>query len=315
MSVAEAPERPAPTREKPRRAASGTRRALAGLLACTRPKQWTKNLLVAAAPAAAGVLGHPNVLARTGLAIAAFCLLAGGTYLLNDVADVERDRRHPVKRRRPVAAGSVPVALAVAAGATLALAGLAVATTVGVELLAVAGGYLALSAAYTIALKRMAVVDIVTVAALFVVRAIAGAVAADVAVSRWFLIVVSFGSLFVVAGKRHSEHVHLGEARTTTRRTLGAYSTEYLRYVWAMASTVSVVAYCLWAFAQGPRHPDFPWFELSIVPFLLGVLRYALLIDAGSGGAPEDALLGDRALAAIALAWAATFAAGVYLGP
>ena len=288
-------------------------RLLAVLFRAARPRQWAKNVLVLAAPGAAGVLSHGPSLARVALAFTAFCLVASGTYLLNDVRDAEADRLHPTKRGRPIAAGTVPPALAVAAGVALLAAGLAVAASVSLALLAVAAGYLALASAFALWLKHVAVLDIATVAGFFIIRAVAGGVAVDVPLSRWFLIVASFGSLFMVAGKRAGEHVELGDDRAATRATLGIYSLEYLRFVRTMAAGVTVSAYCLWAFEQSGEAATVPLFELSVIPFVLFVLRYALMLEGGRGSAPEDLVLGDRTLLILALAWAIVFGAGVEL--
>jgi decaprenyl-phosphate phosphoribosyltransferase len=287
---------------------------VAGLLRAARPRQWLKNVLVLAAPAAAGVLTRPSVALGVGLAFLAFCLVASGTYLLNDARDLEADRRHPTKRHRPIAAGVVSPRLAVAAGVLVLVLGLGLAAAVSLKLLAVVAGYLALTTAYTLKLRHVAVLDIATVASFFIIRAVAGGVAVDVPLSRWFLIVASFGSLFMVAGKRAGEYAELGDDRTATRATLGVYSLTSLREIRVIAAAVTLLAYCLWAFEQSAPDAVHPFFELSIVPFVLFILRWALLLEADRERAPEDLVLGDRGLRAAALAWAVTFGLGVYLG-
>lgn len=286
----------------------------AGALRLLRPKQWAKNVLVFAAPGAAGVLTEPTALLHTLIAFVAFCMAASGTYCLNDARDVEADRVHPTKRLRPIASGAVPLALGRALGVGLVLAGILVAALAGGwELPAVVAGYVALTTAYTLKLKHVAVVDLAAVAAGFVLRAIAGAAATDVVVSEWFLIVASFGSLFMVAGKRSAELAR-GPDSFEARATLAEYSTPYLTYVRSVASGVAMLSYCLWAFEKAELAAvDFPWFQVSIVPFVLALLRYALLIDAGDGEAPEDVVLEDRTLQLLGLLWALTFLAGVEL--
>jgi len=279
-----------------------------------RPRQWAKNVLLLAAPAAAGVLDQGSAIADVSVAIAVFCLVSSGTYLLNDLVDAEADRRHPVKRRRPVAAGEVSTGAALGVGLTLLVAGHVLALAVGTGFLGIVALYAMLTTSYTLWLKHVPVLDIATVASGFVLRAIAGGVAVGVPFSRWFLIVASFGSLFMVAGKRAGEHSTLGEDRGAVRSTLGTYSAEYLRYVWAMASGVTLTAYCLWAFEQAEGRAGVPYYELSIIPFLLFVLRYALLLEGGRGSSPEDLVLGDRGLIAIAATWACIFSAGIYVG-
>lgn len=286
----------------------------AGLLRAARPKQWVKNVLVAAAPGAAGVLGERRVIEHTALAFAAFCVVASGTYLLNDVRDVEADRRHPTKQRRPIAAGEVPEGVALVAGIVAIAAGLAIALTVNWKFAAVVGVYIGITVGYSVWLKHVTVVDIAAVASGYVIRAVAGGVAVPVPISEWFLIVASFGSLFMVAGKRHGEHLDLGEERANIRPSLGEYPLSYLRYIWMISSGVAITGYCLWAFEQAALRTGFPWYQLSIIPFVLAVLRYALLLEGGHGSAPEDLVLGDRTLQVLGVVWVAVFAGGVYLG-
>lgn len=292
-------------------ASPGAQETVRGLLRALRPKQWVKNVLVAAAPGAAGVLTQADSLWRVGLAFVAFCMVSSATYLVNDVGDADEDRRHPVKRHRPVAAGIVTPRLALASAAVLGAGGLAVAFAVRPALGALVAGYVATTVAYTIWLKHMAVFDIAVVASGFIFRAVAGGIAVDVPISRWFLIVTSFGSLFIVAGKRYSEHVTMGVEREATRSTLASYSRDYLRYVYTTASAVMLTGYALWAFEQSELETSVPWFELSIGPVVLGVLRYALLLEEGYGGAPEDVALHDRPLQLLGLVWLVLFGAGV----
>ena len=289
---------------------AGTPPRAVALLAACRPRQWVKNLLVVAAPGAAGVLSSRHVLAETGVAFFAFCLVSSGTYLLNDVNDRARDRLHPTKRTRPVASGAVSPRLAIVAGAVLIACGIAVASRLGVELVAVLVAYLVVTGAYTLALREVAVLDAVAIATGFILRAVAGGVATGTSLSEWFLIVTSFSALFVVAGKRAAEIARAGQ-HGGTRAVLAAYSEGYLRYLWTMASTVAIGAYCIWAFSR-PGHDEVPWMEVSIVPFVLGVMRYALLVDQKQGGAPELVLARDRPLQLIAAAWVGVFVLGAY---
>ena len=300
---------PAPERAPSSRGASSV---AAGLLRASRPRQWTKNVLVLTAPAAAGVLTEWPALWKTALAFVAFCMVASGTYLWNDVRDAEADRAHPSKRHRPVAAGVVAPGTATVVAFVLVAGGLGLAVAVSLGLMAVVGAYLALTTAYTMWLRHVAVLDIGAIAGCFMARAVAGGVAVDVPLSRWFLIVASFGSLFIVAGKRAGEHLELGDERGATRATLAVYSLEYLRFVRTMAAAVAVGGYCLWAFEQMSAE-DAPLLELSIIPFVLFMLRYGLLLEGGRGSAPEDLVLGDRMLLVLGAIWALVFAAGVHL--
>ena len=277
------------------------------LLRLARPKQWLKNLLVFAAPAAAGLLLEPEAIAKTLVAFAAFCLAASGTYYLNDALDVEADRHHPVKRQRPVASGVVPVATAKVGGVILLVAAIGLSFAASWQLAVVVAGYEALTFAYSAWLKNEPVIDLAAVAAGFVLRTIAGGAAVGVTISQWFLIVAGAGSLFMVTGKRHAELTELGEGAASHRAALGEYSHAFLTYVRAVSSSVAILAYCLWAFEKSAPTGNPVWFELSIVPFVLGILRYALLNEQGRGGAPEELVLADRTLQLIGLAWAISF--------
>lgn len=294
--------------------ASGWKGSLAGgLLREARPKQWVKNVLVFAAPAAAGALSlsAPAKLGRTLLAFVAFSLAASGTYFLNDARDVEADRMHPKKCRRPIAAGIVPLWLGYTVGVGLLLLSVVMSwLLVNPGLAAAIAVYVTITTSYSIWLKHVPILDIVLVAAGFVVRAIGGGLAAPVRLSQWFLIVASFASLFMVAGKRHAEHMDLGDDAGSHRRTLEAYTPEFLNHVRTTSSAVTILAYCLWAFEKGGGSI---WFSLSVAPFVVALYRYAMRVEAGHGGAPEEVVLGDRFLQVAGLVWAALFAIGVYL--
>jgi decaprenyl-phosphate phosphoribosyltransferase len=296
-----------------RAAASSPNPSLAGALWRTaRPKQWVKNVLVFAAPGAAGVLTEPGPLGRTLVAFVAMCLAASGTYFLNDALDAHADRQHPTKRHRPVAAGQVSESLAkIMAVVLIVLAiGISIPISRG-ELALVVAGYVLVTVSYSLWLKHEPVVDLAAVAAGFVLRAIAGGVAADVEISDWFLIVAAAGSLFMVTGKRHAEQIELGDASASHRSTLEEYSASFLGFVRAVAASVMVTAYCLWAFESAASTGDETWFRLSIVPFVLAVLRYAHVIEQGRGGAPEEIVLSDRVLQVLGILWIAMFAIGV----
>lgn len=286
-----------------------------GLIRTARPKQWVKNVLVFAAPGAAGTLFHGATLARAVAAFAVFCVVASGTYFLNDAFDAEADRHHPLKRLRPVASGAVPRTTAFALGGVLIAVGLAASVPLGWRLIVVVASYVGVQFAYSLWLKHEPIFDLGAVAAGFVLRAIAGGVATRVAISEWFVIVAMFGSLMMVTGKRYAEHEQLGENRGNHRATLSAYSKAFLRGVLLIAAAVTVTAYCLFAFEKQAAlglHSGRIWYELSIVPFVLAILRYAFMVDSGHGGQPEDVVLYDRALQLSGVVWVVLFALGVY---
>jgi decaprenyl-phosphate phosphoribosyltransferase len=285
------------------------------LLEAVRVPQWPKNVLVVAAPLAAGVLVRPDVLVDTAVALVAFILASSGTYVLNDVGDVDGDRLHPDKRHRPIARGDVPLPLATVLGVVLLVSSVVLPAATGYyPLAACIATYTVLTTLYSRWLKHEPVVDLAVVAAGFLLRAMAGGLAAGLELSPWFLTVASFGSLYVVAGKRYSELIGLGEEGPRMRPSLQAYSASYLRFVWTLAAGIAVAAYCLWAFevsVVADAESLAPWLALSVAPFVVGVLRYSLTIDQGGAGAPEDILRSDRGLQCIGLVWLAVFVAGV----
>jgi decaprenyl-phosphate phosphoribosyltransferase len=277
------------------------------LLRACRPRQWSKNILVALAPTAAGVLTRPRVVTSVAITFAALCLLASATYLVNDVRDREQDRHHPRKRLRPVAAGLLAPLGALRIAAVLGVLGISLALLAGARVCAVALGYLALTTSYSIWWRRIPLLDIAAVAGGFLLRAIAGGVAAGVPLSAPFLVVTSACALFIVAGKRYAELRRRPSVRDA-RASLARYSPRLLRLVLAGAAAAALVAYAQWALTRAP------WSELSIVPFAMWLGRYALALGQGHGEAPEELVLEDPALLALALAWALLFLGGVYAG-
>ena len=292
-------------------APAGVRRTAAALVAAARPRQWVKNLLVLAAPGAAGILTRPEVPGRLAVTFIAFCALSSATYLFNDLHDLAEDRAHPRRRLRPIASGALSPRLAILAAIVLAAGGLGLAVLVRPWLAAVGGGYMLLTGTYTLWWRDVAVADIAAVSGGFVLRALAGGVATDITVSRWFLLVTSFGALFLVSGKRYAELRALAGAKPG-RAALAEYSERYLRFVVGLAATVATTAYCLWAF-QRSHQARLSWYELTVIPFVLWLLRYALLIERGSGEAPEDVVFADRFLLTMSAAWVALFVSGVYV--
>jgi decaprenyl-phosphate phosphoribosyltransferase len=267
-------------------------------------------MLVFAAPCAAGWIDRPRIAAEAVAALLVLCMISSATYLINDVRDREQDREHPRKRRRPVAAGELSPHAALWIAAGLALAGIALATAITPGLGLLACGYLALTASYSLWLRRVVVLDILVVAAGFVIRALAGGVATDIYVSRWFVIVTACCAIFLVAAKRYAElRTHLGSG--PARATLLRYSPRSLLLTLFASAATAAVAYTAWAFT---RPADTEWYGLSIVPLLLWLGRYSMLIGRGGGQAPEELILRDRMLLALGMTWAALFLGGVYVG-
>ncbi|CAL9547870.1 Decaprenyl-phosphate phosphoribosyltransferase [Streptomyces sp. enrichment culture] len=285
-----------------------------GLLRTARPRQWVKNVLVIAAPAAAGELFSRQALTQLLLVFVLFTACAAAVYLVNDARDADADRAHPVKRHRPVAAGQVPVPVAYAAGGLLGvLAPVVAARLCGPAVAALLTAYLAMQLAYCISLKHVLVVDLAVVTTGFLMRAMVGGLALGIPLSRWFLITTGFGALFMVSAKRYSEAVQMAGKAGATRALLTEYTTGYLRFVWQLAAGVAVLGYCLWAMEEGgvPHTSVLPWRQLSMVAFILAILRYAVFADRGTAGEPEDVVLRDRALALIGVVWVAMYGLAV----
>ncbi|EGX54778.1 phosphoribose diphosphate:decaprenyl-phosphate phosphoribosyltransferase [Streptomyces zinciresistens K42] len=307
-------QRTPPGRTPPPARRRGPRALLTGLVVTARPRQWVKNLLVLAAPAAAGRLLSVHALTQLALVFVLFTACAAAVYLVNDARDAEADRAHPVKRHRPVAAGQVPVPLAHAVGGALAvLAPLLAAVLASPAVAALLAVYVAMQLAYCLRLKHVLVVDLAVVTTGFLMRAMAGGLALGIPLSRWFLITTGFGALFMVSAKRYSEAVQMAGKDGATRALLTEYTTGYLRFVWQLAAGVAVLAYCLWALEEGGDARDglLPWRQLSVVAFILAILRYAVFADRGTAGEPEEVVLRDRGLALIGLVWLALYGLAV----
>ena len=294
-----------------------------------RPKQWVKNVLVFAAPGAAGVLTHGESLRRAIIAFVAFCMASAGTYFWNDILDVEADRVHPKKRFRPIASGAVPLGVARIVGTVLLIGGPALAFTTRWHAGVACVVYVVVTTSYSKIWKHIAVVDLVAVASGFVVRAVAGAAATHVPMSSWFVLTTTFGSLFIVTGKRYAELRELGDGPTTARATLDDYSLGFLRSVLSISCCATLVSYCIWAFegkavkglgalsvttVNSVAHShSLLFYQLSIVPMLAALLRYLLILEQGHGAAPEEIFAADRTIQILGVVWVAIFATGVYI--
>ena len=284
-----------------------------GVVKAIRPRQWVKNLLVLAAPLAA--LGgdvrydYRDELVKVSIAFVVFCLAASSVYLVNDARDVEADRAHPTKRFRPIAAGVVPEWLAYTLAVLLGAAALLISWLLTPNLALVMAIYIAIQLAYCFGLKHQAVLDICIVSSGFLLRAIAGGVAANIPLSQWFLLVMAFGSLFMAAGKRYAELQLAERTGARIRKSLESYTSTYLRFVWTLSATAVVLCYGLWAFERDGSAGS--WFAVSMIPFTIAILRYAVDVDGGLAGEPEEIALRDRVLQLLALAWIGTVGAAV----
>jgi len=287
-----------------------------GLIKAIRPRQWVKNLLVLLAPIAA--LGgeirydYREVAVKILIAFVAFSLAASSIYLVNDARDVEADRQHPTKRFRPIAAGVVPEWLAYVTAVVLAGAALSVSLLASLNLTLVIAVYIVMQLAYCFGLKHQAVLDICIVSSAYLIRAIAGGAAAGIPLSQWFLLVMTFGSLFMVAGKRYAELQLAERTGAKIRKSLESYTASYLRFVWTLSASAMVLSYALWAFERDG--PNTSWYAITIIPITIAILRYAVDVDGGLAGEPEDIALKDRVLQMLLLAWIGTIGAAIFLG-
>jgi decaprenyl-phosphate phosphoribosyltransferase len=219
----------------------------------------------------------------------------------------------PRTRLRPIAAGALTPNVAMILAVLVGVAGLGLAWWTAVPLAVTLAVYVVLQIGYSMFLKHLRVVDLAMVSSGFLLRAIAGGVATGILLSQWFLLVASFGSFFMVAGKRYSELKRLG-ADAGTRRSLENYSESYLRFAWMLAAVMVLISYSLWAFEN--RDPDpllgVPWTVISIAPFTLALLQYALEVDTGNAGEPEDVVLHDRVLQGLGLVWLGVISVAVF---
>ena len=293
---------------------------LTGLLKALRPRQWVKNLLVFlpllfavdlvwSADDLTTLLPH---LGRLLALVAAFCAAASAVYLLNDLADREADRQHPVKRRRPIASGAVPAWLALVGTLALALVGLVVMYFLGWPLVLAGSIYLAINVAYSAGLKRVALVDVMLVASGYVLRAVAGAVAVGAAPSPWLYAVTAAGALFIVVGRRYAEARLAGNEPSEQRGTLQHYAPPLGGQLLTLAATAALVSYALYT-VEGENLPANNAMLLTVPLVIFGLFRYLYLLNNSQDAeSPELLMMRDVPLLVSIVAWLAV-SAGVLL--
>ncbi|MCX7597399.1 MAG: decaprenyl-phosphate phosphoribosyltransferase [Armatimonadetes bacterium] len=266
------------------------------LLVAMRPYQWTKNGLVLAALIFAHRWNDPQSIRLVGMAFVAFCVLASFTYLLNDLRDAKEDRLHPRKRNRPIAAGLLSPSVAIVAAALLLASGLALAFAVNLSTGAIAASYVVITVFYQIGLKTVAIIDVLAIAAGFVLRAVAGATAIQAEISPWLLICTVQLALFLALAKRRGEIVVLGEDAAAHRASLAHYSTYLLDQMIAVVTASTVMSYALYTIAERTVHIVGSTNLMYTIPFVLyGIFRYLYLIhNYGEGDAPDRILLTDK---------------------
>ncbi len=285
-------------------------RWLVAVLRTARPRQWPKNLLVFAAPLAGATWGRPHGAFYALVAAAAFCFASVGVYFINDVADAERDRRHPRKRHRPVAAGDLPPSHALIIGVACAVVGLAAGLAVSVPLLtAVVAAYLAFSFLYSYVLKHIAVVEVIFVASGFLLRVLGGAVATHVPPSGWFLAVCSLGALGVAIAKRYTELAGLGPAALGHRPVLRYYRPWALLIAQWVVGAAMIGAYVAWAAAEHTNAR--PWHLVSAIPLAAALVQFAILTARHTAAPVEDLITRNGLMLACELSWLALFVTGL----
>jgi 4-hydroxybenzoate polyprenyltransferase len=294
-------------------AAPGRSLALS-LLISLRPGQWTKNLVIFA-----GLLFGRRLFDRTAVgeavaAFAVFCLLSGVVYLVNDLADRESDRQHPLKAKRPIASGALPAGVAIGAAAAFSASALVAAFAIGRPFAAVAVAYLVLQLAYSAALKHLVIIDVLTIAIGFVLRAVAGAEAVHVEISHWLLVCTILLALFIALAKRRHEIVLLAGGASSHRPILGEYSAYLLDQMIGVVTASTLISYIFYTISPETQAKfDTQWLGLTIPFPLYGIFRYLYLVhQREGGGSPADLLLTDRPLLACVALWALAVALIIY---
>jgi 4-hydroxybenzoate polyprenyltransferase len=276
---------------------------LRDLTISARPKQWIKNGFVFAALIFASKLGNAVLVAKTIAAFLLFCLLSACIYLLNDAADVDADRRHPLKANRSIAAGRIPVRTAVVVAIVGTVAGIGMSFALNVRFGLIATAYVALQAAYTFLLKHLVLIDVFAIAGGFVLRAAAGAAVIDVTISPWLYLCTILISLFLGFGKRRHELLLLEEGAPVHRRNLGEYTGPLLDDLINIVAGATIMAYSLYTFFASTVPQNHAM--MATIPFVLyGIFRYLLLVNRTDfAGAPEEAVWRDVPLIIDLVLW------------
>jgi 4-hydroxybenzoate polyprenyltransferase len=287
---------------------------LSALIVSLRPQQWTKNLLVFAGLLFGGRLLDPAAALAATWTFILFCALSGAVYLFNDLRDRDGDRRHPIKRLRPIAAGELQTSTALMAAAALVVGGVGGALLVTPALAGVAAAYATLLMLYSFVLKHLVIIDVMTIAGGFVLRAVAGAVAVNVPISSWLLACTTLLALFLALSKRRHELVLLGGRAETHRPILGEYSPYLLDQMISVVTASTVIAYTVYATSAETAARLGTSYLGVTVPFVLyGIFRYLYLVhQQGGGGSPTTLFLSDRPLLLCVGMWAGIVAALMY---
>ncbi len=286
----------------------------ASLFLALRPAQWTKNLIVFAALIFGQRLLDGEAVVRAIVAFLAFCAISGVVYVVNDVVDRDADRQHPLKRFRPIAAGHLSVSLALVSALSLLAGGLLAAIWLGPAFVAHVLGYLLLQVAYFYGLKRQVILDVLSIALGFVIRASAGGAAIHVVVSQWLLVCTILLALFLALAKRRHEITLLGEDAARHRAILGEYTPYLVDQMIAVVTASTLMGYAFYTVsADTVERFGTPWLGLTLPFPLYGIFRYLYLVHRRSqGGSPTELLLADRPLLLCVALWGATIIALIY---
>jgi 4-hydroxybenzoate polyprenyltransferase len=284
------------------------------LLLALRPAQWTKNLVIFAGLLFGKRLFDATAVVEAVSAFAVFCVLSGVVYLVNDIADRESDRVHPLKARRAIASGALPVPVAAGTALALGAVGLAAAYLIGQGFAAVAAAYLLLQILYSGPLKHIVIIDVLTIAIGFVLRAAAGAVAVHVQISHWLLVCTILLALFIGLAKRRHEIVLLAGGATSHRPILGEYSAYLLDQMIGVVTASTLISYVFYTISPETQAKfGTSWLGLTIPFPLYGIFRYLYLVhQREGGGSPADLLLTDRPLLTCVALWALAVALIIY---
>lgn len=304
------------------------------LIKLLRPRQWIKNFALLAAPIFGGILFNEDVLIRVGLGFLAFCLLASSTYIINDLLDVDKDRRHPFKKARPIASGKVSVNQAIVLFFFLIVCSLTLSLYISPFFFLIGIVYLVLQLSYSLLFKSLAAFDILFIASGYILRVLAGEVITGYHISVWLLLTTVALSLFLAVGKRRSELTLLRNATgahiADVRKSLSHYSDRLLDAYSMMFATSTFIFYSLFTFLESNRGltnvpavllpeflPDYlqrKWLMITIIPVIYGVMRYLQdIYEKSEGESPERVLLSDKSLLAAVLMWGALVVFVIYV--
>jgi 4-hydroxybenzoate polyprenyltransferase len=284
------------------------------ILTEARPAQWVKNVFVLAPLLFSKHLMEPTHIALAAVATALFCLISSAVYLLNDVLDVEQDRKHFANRTRPVASGDLTVATALNASGVLFVIATAGSMSISVPFGCVVLGYFLMNVAYSAGLKRLVFVDVMVVAAGFVLRVVGGCLALDVEISPWIIVCTFLLSTFLALCKRRHELVTAGEEAENIRDALAGYTLDYLDHLISMFGGITILAYCLYSISPAVAEKfNVNYMLMSVPPVIFGVTRYMYLVhERRYHGNPTNVVLNDRPFQINLLVWVAIVAGVLY---